>query len=130
MLIKNRVSSVPVMDVTTNQFIGLLDMLGTLSAALNGRGADIACLNTDLLTLVVATSEAKELIDVLSRKEVDWETFIQQELEVFSNQTIGEMASTMPVTINCVSRINSNYPQTFLSEIRGLQYGKAFLCHH
>lgn len=71
-LIKNNISSVPVMDVATNQFTGLIDMI-------------------DLLTLVVATAEAKELVDVLCRKEVDWNTFIQTELQVFRDQTIGEM---------------------------------------
>jgi len=73
-LINNKVSSVPVLDVSTNQFTGLLDIL-------------------DVLTLVIATAEAKELIDVLSKKEVDWETFIRTELQVFSGQPIGELTN-------------------------------------
>lgn len=56
---------------------------------------DLSLLPADLLTLVVATAEAKELIDVLSRKEIDWETFIQTELKVFADQTIAEMTSTL-----------------------------------
>lgn len=73
-LVKNNISSVPVMDVETNQFSGLIDMI-------------------DLLTLVVATAEAKELVDVLCRNQVDWETFIQTELQVFRDQTIADMTN-------------------------------------
>ena len=50
--------------------------------------------SADLLTLVVATAEAKELVDVLCRNQVDWETFIQTELQVFRDQTIADMTST------------------------------------
>lgn len=52
----------------------------------------------DLLTLVIATAEAKELLDVLSKDKVSWETFIQTELKVFAEQTIDGMTSAANMT--------------------------------
>lgn len=68
-----RVQSVPVRD-SNGRWLGLVDML-------------------DLVTLVISMSDSKLLIEAFAQKPIGWDTFLDRELAVLKEQTIGPLCN-------------------------------------
>lgn len=73
-LSKNKIQSTPVYDAEEKKFIGSIDML-------------------DLLNVTVFLTEAKQIVDVVATKPVDWNQYIAEENKVLADSTAQDIIS-------------------------------------
>eukprot|EP01114_Cavostelium_apophysatum_P010483 TRINITY_DN2423_c0_g1_i1.p1 TRINITY_DN2423_c0_g1~~TRINITY_DN2423_c0_g1_i1.p1 ORF type:complete len:325 (+),score=83.89 TRINITY_DN2423_c0_g1_i1:85-1059(+) len=74
LLIKHRISSLPIYDSASKTYCGFIDIL-------------------DIVAVVVMLSESKDLIDSIARGEVDWQKFMDQELKVLQISKVQEVTN-------------------------------------
>jgi len=73
LLTENNILSVPIWNEAEKKFDRFVDLL-------------------DIVMMVVVLGAAKDLVDALSTREVDWKEYIEQESKIFSSEPVRELA--------------------------------------